>query len=246
VLFTTLGVTLAGDRTFHASPQPMPDKPAPMSGRGIHYTPGPGIYADVWQWKAPSGGPSGWLDDDHFGPPAEPTPDQVNNTVPYRGGFAPDPGNGNYRDNFALDTEAMKLGNRGVRPLRLPKDVSAMTAAMGEISLDPNMGESENARWFLTEADSVPYSAEADARIPVGTVLPGVVLSGDYSGDRADVRCAARWASGRWTLEVARKLDTGSKYDIALKSGIFMRVSAFDHSQIRHTRHVRPIRLEVE
>jgi hypothetical protein len=25
-----------------------------------------------------------------------------------------------------------------------------------------------------------------------------------------------------------------------------MRVAAFDHSQIRHTRHVRPIRLEVE
>jgi len=25
-----------------------------------------------------------------------------------------------------------------------------------------------------------------------------------------------------------------------------MRVAAFDHSQIRHTRHARPIRLEVE
>jgi hypothetical protein len=25
-----------------------------------------------------------------------------------------------------------------------------------------------------------------------------------------------------------------------------MRVAAFDHSQIRHTRHVRPIRIEVE
>jgi cytochrome b subunit of formate dehydrogenase len=246
VLFTTLDVTLAGDRTFHASPQPMSDKPATMSGRGIHYTPGTDVYADVWQWKATNGGPTGWLDDDHFGPPAEPTPEQVSNTVPYRGGFAPDPGNANYKDNFVLDTEAMKLGNRGVRPLRLPKDVVAMTAAMGDISLDPNMGESENARWFLMEADSVPYSAEADARIPVGTVLPGVVLSGDYSGDRADVRCAARWASGRWALEVARKLDTGSKYDIPLKSGVYMRVSAFDHSQIRHTRHVRPIRLEVE
>ncbi len=246
VLFTTLDVTLAGDRTFHASPQPMSDKPATMSGRGIHYTPGKDVYADVWQWKATSGGPTGWLDDDHFGPPAEPTPEQVSNTVPYRGGFAPDPGTANYKDNFVVDTEAMKLGNRGIRPLRLPKDVAAMTAAMGDISLDPNMGESEGARWFLTEADSVPYSMEADARIPVGTVLPGVVLSGDYSGDRADVRCAARWAAGHWALEVARKLDTGSKYDIPLKSGVYMRVSAFDHSQIRHTRHVRPIRLEVE
>jgi hypothetical protein len=246
VLFTTLGVTLAGDRTFHASPQPMSDKPATMSGRGIHYTPAPGIYADVWQWKATSGGPTGWLDDDHFGPPADPTPEQVSNAVPYKGGFAPDPGNANYQDNFVLDAEAARLGNRGVRPRRLPADVAAMTAAMGEINLDPNMGESDGARWFLTETESVPYSAEADSRIPVGTVLPGVVLSGDYSGDRADVRCAARWASGYWALEVARKIETGSKYDIALKSGVFMRVSAFDHSQIRHTRHVRPIRLEVE
>jgi hypothetical protein len=245
-LFTTLGVTLAGDRTFHASPQPMADKPATMSGRGIHYTPAPGIYADVWQWKATSGGPTGWLDDDHFGPPADPTPEQVSYSVPYKGGFAPDPGSANYQDNFVIDAEAVRLGNRGVRPLRLPKDVTSMTAAMGEINLDPNIGESEGARWYLTEADSVPYSADVDSRIPVGTVLPGVILAGEYSGDRADVRCAAHWAAGRWTLEVARKLDTGSKYDIPLKSGIFMRVAAFDHSQIRHTRHVRPIRLEVE
>lgn len=245
-LFTTLGVTLAGDRTFHASSKPMPDKPATMSGRGIHYTPAPNLYADVWQWKATSGGPAGWLDDDHFGPPADPTPEQVSNGEPYKGGFAPDPGTSNYQDNFVIDREAARLGNRGVRPQRLPKDVAAMTAAMGEINLDPNMGEGENARWFLTEAESVPYSAEADARIPVGTVLPGVILSGQYSGDRADVRCGARWHSGHWALEVARKLDTGSKYDIPLKSGVFMRVAAFDHSQIRHTRHVRPIRLEVE
>jgi hypothetical protein len=114
------------------------------------------------------------------------------------------------------------------------------------IDLDPNHGESDGARWFMTEAESTPYSTEQDRRIPVGTVIPGVILSGDFSGDRADVRCAARWASGRWALEVARRLDTHSQYDVALKTGVFMRVAAFDHNQIRHTRHVRPIRLEVE
>jgi hypothetical protein len=46
-----------------------------------------------------------------------------------------------------IDAEAVRLGNRGVRPLRLPKDVTAMTAAMGEINLAPNIGESEGARW---------------------------------------------------------------------------------------------------
>jgi len=98
----------------------------------------------------------------------------------------------------------------------------------------------------MTEAESIPYSPEQDRRIPSGTVLPGVILSGGFSGDRADVRRAARWASGHWALEVARRLDTQSPYDVALKSGVFMRVAAFDHNQIRHTRHVRPIRLEVE
>jgi hypothetical protein len=98
----------------------------------------------------------------------------------------------------------------------------------------------------MTEAESVPYSNEIDARIPVGTVLPGVIIAGEFSGDRADVRCAARWASGHWALEVVRRLDTHSQYDVALASGVFMRVAAFDHNQIRHTRHVRPIRLEVE
>jgi len=245
VLFTTLDVHLAGDRTFHASPQPIANAPATMTGRGLHYTPGEGVYADVWQWKATSGGPTGWMDDDHFGPPLEPTPQQVNRTVPYKGGFAPDPGSANYSDNFVFSDDAAS-GSRIVTPRRLPKNVATTTAAMGQITLDPNVGESDGARWFMMESESDPYSPERDRRIPVGTVLPGVIIAGDFTGDRADVRCAARWASGHWALEVARRLDVQSEYDVPLKTGVFMRVSAFDHTQIRHTRHVRPIRLEVE
>ena len=245
VLLTTLDVTLAGDRTFHASPHPIPDAPATMTGRGLHFTTSEGVYADVWQWKATSGGPTGWMDDDHFGPPLDPTPMQVGNVVPYKGGFAPDPGAANYTDNFVVSASAVG-GARMITPRRLPNNLAATTAAMGEIDIDPNHGESDGARWFMTEAESVPYSSDRDARVPVGTVIPGVIIAGDFSGDRADVRCAARWASGHWALEVARRLDTHSRYDIPLQTGIFMRVAAFDHSQIRHTRHVRPIRLEVE
>jgi hypothetical protein len=248
VLLTTMDVDLAGDRTFHASPHPLANVPPTMTGRGMHFTTAEGLYADVWQWKATSGGPTGWMDDDHFGPPIEPTPMQVRNVVPYRGGFAPDPGSANYSENFVIvpDAAVGNSGNQVVTPLRLPKDLAAMSAAMGQIALDPDIGESDGARWFMTEAESLPYTQDADKTIPVGTVLPGVIISGEYSGDRADVRCAARWASGHWALEVARRLDTKSPYDVPLKSGTFMRVAAFDHSQIGHTRHVRPIRLEVE
>jgi Ethylbenzene dehydrogenase len=248
VLLTTMDVDLAGDRTFHASPHPLANAPATMTGRGLHFTTADGVYADVWQWKATSGGPTGWMDDDHFGPPIEPTPMQVRNVVPYRGGFAPDPGSANYSQNFAIVPDAA-VGNGGsqlVTPRRLPKDLAAMSAAMGAVALDPDIGESDGARWFMTETETQAYTVELDKAIPVGTVLPGVIISGDFSGDRADVRCAARWASGHWALEAARRLDTRSAYDVPLKTGVYMRVAAFDHSQIGHTRHVRPIRLEVE
>ena len=62
-----------------------------MTGRGLHFTTDGG-YADVWEWKATSGGPTGWMDDAHFGPPVGPTPMQTANLTPYQGGFAPGSG----------------------------------------------------------------------------------------------------------------------------------------------------------
>lgn len=244
VLLTTLTVTLAGDRTFHAGDKPLANEPRTMTGRGLHYTEERGLYADVWEWKATSTNPLRYCDDDHFGPPIKASRAQVEGLAPYHGGFAPDPGAASYANNFA---PRKPKGYRGiVLPLRLPKNIEGMTAAMGTIDLDPNHGESAGARWYMTEAESAPYSRERDARIAVGTLVPGVIISRSYSGDRADVRCAARWAAGRWALEVTRLLDTGSRYDVPIKTGTYMRVSAFDHTQIDHTRHVRPIRLEVK
>jgi hypothetical protein len=227
---------------WRAGGHSIPDR-SRSRARRPHYT--AEGYADVWQWKATSSA-SGWMDDTHFGPPLAPTPMQTANIVPYKGGFAPDPGTANYRDNFSVEADASGQHSRLIAPLRLPKTVAATTAALGDIDLEPNHGESDGARWFMTDQDSVPYSADADARIPLGTVIPGVILKGEFSGDRADVRCGARWASGRWALEVKRRLDTKSEFDVPIRSGVFMRVAAFDHSQIRHTRHVRPIRIEVE
>jgi hypothetical protein len=239
MLLTSMGAVLAGDRTFHAGSEPIDGMPHTLSGRGLHFTEEPSTYADVWEWKATSTGPWGWMDDEHFGPPVQPTEEQRRGLLPYHGGFAPDPGTANYADNFA--PRPPDRFDQPLKPLRLPNDLQAMQSAMGPIDLDPNHSEAEGARWFMTESESTPYSAGINDRIPIGTVIPGVIVSGTFSGDRADVRCAARWA-----LEVTRRLDTGSKYDVPIRTGTFMRVAAFDHAQIRHTRHVRPIRLEVE
>ena len=243
VLLTTNGVLLAGDRTFHAGRAPADGKPATFSGRGLHFTTD-GSIVDVWQWHAARGGMLGYVDDGHFGPPAEPTPDELAGRAAYKGGFAADPGTANYTDNF----EQRGPGGYAhpVWPKRLPKDWQQTWAAMGRVDVRSNIGESDGARWWMTEAESVPYSPEADAQYPVNAMIPGVIIAAEYSGDRADVRCAARWAAGRWALEIARRLDTKSRYDVRIASGVFMRVAAFDRSQIRHTRHIRPIRLEVE
>jgi hypothetical protein len=243
VLLTTNDVLLAGDRTFHAGRAPADGKPATFSGRGLHFTTD-GSVVDVWQWHAARGGMLGYVDDGHFGPPVEPTPDELAGRAAYKGGFAADPGTANYTDNF----EQRGPGGYAhpVWPKRLPKDWQQTWAAMGRVDVRSNIGESDGARWWMTEAESVPYSPEADAQYPVNAMIPGVIIAGEYSGDRADVRCAARWAAGRWALEVARRLDTKSRYDVRIASGVFLRVAAFDRSQIRHTRHIRPIRLEVE
>src|SRR6185369_13915569 len=163
----------------------IPNAPATMTGRGLHFT--EAGYVDVWQWKATSGGPTGWIDDAHFGPPLDPTPMQAANVVPYKGGFAPVPGTASYRDNFTVeaDTSGGPRRSRLVAPLRLPKVVAATRDAMGDIDLDPNHGESDGARWYMSGQDPVPYSTDVDARIPIGTVIPGVILGGEFSGDRA-------------------------------------------------------------
>jgi Ethylbenzene dehydrogenase/Prokaryotic cytochrome b561 len=234
---------LAGGGSIHLGPRPLSGKPDAYSGRGLHYTTDGGIV-DMWHWKASRGGLLGYMDDNYFGPPAEPTQPETKGLSRYKAGYGTDPGKAIYANNFKTEPRG---GYRGpVQPTRLPKDLAATTAAMGRFDLDPNQGVSENARWWMTNDESAPYTAAADQLIPVGTIIPGVLIAGEYSGDRSDIRCAARWAAGRWTLEIVRRLDTGSRYDVAIQSGVHMWVAAFDHSQTRHTRHLRPIRLEVQ
>jgi len=68
--------------------------------------------------------------------------------------------------------------------------------------------------------------------------------AGNYEGDRAELRGAAKWKDDHWHLEVARALTTGSKYDHDFVPGkdLYLWLNVFDHTQIRHTRHSRPNR----
>ena len=220
------------------------DKPASYHGRGLHYTTD-GSYIDMWQWKSTRGGLLGMLDDMVFGPPKEGTEAQWAGKSRYKAGYVSDPGTPAYEENYKADGPDGYKGPVSVP--RLPKDLAATRAAMGEYVLDPDETLPENARWWMTEADSIPYSAEADAAIPVGTIIPGLIITGRYEGDRADVTGGVPWEDGYWTLETKRKIVSDSKHDVSFdgREPLYMWVSVFDHTQIRHTRHQRPVRLVI-
>lgn len=240
VLLARGGLPLIGG-AIHLGTRPLAGKPGSVTERGLHYTTDGGI-ADLWQWRASHGGPGGHIDNGHFGGP-EPPPDQALGKA-YAGGFALDPGHVPYVSNYVA--VAGSGGETTVRPLRLPRDPLASARHIGRLDGNTSVSENEASRWWMTEAESVPYSAAFDARLPEGTIIPGIIASGDGDMKPNEIRGSARWSAGRWTLELARRLYTGSKFDTPIKSGALMWLAAFDHAEKRHTRHLRPLVLEVD
>ena len=229
---------------IHLSAAPRADRPASGTGRGMHYTLD-GSIADVWVWRASHGGRAGHVDNAHFGAAIEPSEEHLDGRARYPGGFSLDPGPVPYRANVTKRRTALNDGGT-ILPERLPRDLEATTRALGHIADTAAQSESEGARWWMSEAESLPYSKLVDDKIPIGTIIPGVVTQDEVAMRDDSVRGVARWAAGRWTLEVVRRLNTGSKFDVPIKTGTLMWVAAFDHAETRHSRHLRPIGLEVD
>jgi len=223
---------------IHLSPQPLSHHPASASGRGMHYT-APGSLLDVWVWRADHGGLAGYLDDAQFTGPKEPTAEQLAGTEPYAGGFGMDPGQSCFVDNVET------LPDGSTVPLRLPRDLLAASAMIGAVHESPDISDEPGSKWWIDVEETEPFSEQSDRNIPVGAIIPSVVATCAPSGDRADVRGMARWSAGRWTLEVVRRIDTGSDQDLAIATGVKMWLAAFDHSATHHTRHLRPVTLEL-
>lgn len=237
--------SLGGAGVAHLGPQPLPaNLPRPLNERGFHFTTD-GSYVDMWQWKASRGGMLGRVDDQYIGPPREASKDEASYNARYQGGYWNDPGRTYYSYNFKFFP---KDYTGPVSVVRLPKDWQAQVAKLGKFDLNPESSDDENGRWNMFEDESEPYTPEADAKIPVGTILPGVLIMGNYEGDRADLLGGSRWKDGHWILETSRNLQTGSKYDKDFVPGgaLYMWVAVFDHTQTRHTRHERPVRVMLQ
>lgn len=78
--------------------------------------------------------------------------------------------------------------------------------------------------------DSVEKSVPAPTRQVGDRVVASV--AGTPSGSAADVRAKGRWADGKWSLELGRKLDTGQSDDTRFSTtrSCDFAISTFDHT----------------
>ncbi|MEQ3634759.1 ethylbenzene dehydrogenase-related protein [Alcanivorax sp.] len=240
---------MAGAGTVHLGKGPLSRHPDSAGGRGLHYSTD-GTYVDVWHWKAVRTGLSlGQADDNHFGP-ALPSQSEYKR---YTAGYQKDPDCehlvrweandyqlkpecGGYIMNWTLYDDGI------IQPRRLPRDIRQLQSLS---QMDRNASTSDEGQWWMDWNDTVRYNAEIDT-LPVGTVIPSVLSLGPFTQGRGGVDAGARWADGRWTLEIRRRLQVNNKYDLPIEDGMHLWVAPFNHSQTGHAYHLHPLRLSLE
>ncbi len=203
---------------------------ARSEGRGGHLMPDNELV-DVWHWKSVRNERFANLDDAHFGSALQPLPGQRR----YSWGYASDPIiAGGFQENWAY------FNADTVRPNRLPRKPESLQNFQAH-EHNPKDAPVMGLHWFETQ----PYTKSLDS-YPLGTILPSVVWIHPNEGDRADVRAAGVWRDGYWHLEMARNYVTDSDFDKEIKDGVYLWFATFDHSQTRHTYHLRPLKLSLE
>ena len=214
-----------GDGTAHLGKSPIKGKPANWHGKGYHGALD-GRVRDLWHWKALRTNDMVQMDDNVIAAPRSAKSGDRRYTAGY---FADGKESGAYVMNW------LWYGKNKVIPKRLPlPEYQHMYRA------DNQHIEQAVLPWF----SSTPYKPLLDT-YPEGTLLSSVLYrSNRFEGDRGDVTAKGHWQDGYWTLEVARRNKTGSDYDVALEEGVCIWVAAFDHAQIAHTRHQRPLKLD--
>jgi hypothetical protein len=87
--------------------------------------------------------------------------------------------------------------------------------------------------FFIKQGDEVPFD---DSKFKAGDEVASYIIL-PVKGDRADIKLAYSWANGMHTSVVARKLVTGSKFDVQfdnLAGRYLFGFAAFDNAQVQH------------
>ena len=91
----------------------------------------------------------------------------------------------------------------------------------------------EGGTYWVLSQDKVGFN---DTRFQVGDEAASIVIA-PFTGDRGNLKSNAAWQDGKWTLAIARNLNTGSKYDVQfnnLDKPYYFGLAAFENAQVRH------------
>ena len=148
-----------------------------------------------------------------------------------------------YVDNTRYDKD--KSPNAGRKGDPGGPDYKAFSLVNGKpefMNRDGKAGNGGGGTYYIKDGEQVAFD---DSKFKAGDEVASYIVY-PLKGDRGDIKVAYRWSNGTWTYEVARKLSTGSQFDIQFtdvgKTYTFG-VAAFDNAQVRHAVSYEPLKL---
>lgn len=118
-------------------------------------------------------------------------------------------------------------------------DVKLVNGKPEFMSKDAKAANKGGSYW-INEADKVAFD---DSKFKAGDEVASISVS-PFAGDRGDIATSAKWVKGKWTIEMSRKLVTGSKFDVNfsdLAKTYGFGMAFFDNAQVRHAMVQEPL-----
>jgi hypothetical protein len=105
------------------------------------------------------------------------------------------------------------------------------------------MPANKGGAYYLKAEDKAPFD---DSKFKPGDEVASILVA-PFTGDRGDIAANITWNNDKWSIVMARKLITGSKYDVQFDNldGTYeFGLAAFDNAQVRHAFQVGAIQLK--
>lgn len=160
-----------------------------------------------------------------------------------RGGFNLGQIDDQYLDHTRFDPEKAKEAGRKNEPKTGGgyEDVKLVNGKPEFMNKDGKAANKGGTYWIRAE-DKVPFD---DSKFVAGDEVAAITID-PFTGDRGDIKTAVKYANGKYTVEIARKLVTGSKFDVQfddLAKIYGFSVAFFDNAQVRHAYVQEPLHL---
>lgn len=148
-----------------------------------------------------------------------------------------------YLDHTRYDKEKAPGAGRKTEPKTAGgySDIKLVNGKPEFMSKDAKPANNGGTYW-VKKGDEVPFD---DSKFKAGDEVASIMVA-PFEGDRGDIKASYKWADGKWTVEMSRKLTTGSKFDVQfddMGKEYAFGVAFFDNAQVRHAYQEKPLKL---